>query len=50
MNLQVALAVQHFLINIGLGMSMGHSAVLLPQLKNTDSGLDVDEDTGSWIG
>ncbi|PSN44752.1 hypothetical protein C0J52_10736 [Blattella germanica] len=47
---QVALAVQHFLINIGLGMSMGHSAVLLPQLKEeADSGLQVDEETGSWI-
>ncbi|KAJ9597741.1 hypothetical protein L9F63_011349 [Diploptera punctata] len=46
---QVALAIQHFLANIGLGMSMGHSAVLLPQVQHDDSGLDVDNDTASWI-
>lgn len=46
---QVVLAVQHFLSTMAMGMSMGHSAVLLPQLQEEDSEFVVDDETASWI-
>ncbi|PSN33977.1 hypothetical protein C0J52_21998 [Blattella germanica] len=37
------------LAGISIGMSMGHSAVLLPELQSPNSTLPIDEDMGSWI-
>jgi hypothetical protein len=47
---QVVIVCTYVLVGISLGMSMGHTAVLLPQLKSVNSTVYVDEDTGSWIG
>ncbi|XP_052752918.1 facilitated trehalose transporter Tret1-like [Galleria mellonella] len=33
----------------GMGMVMGFTAVLLPQLRSPDSPLQVDDSSGSWI-
>lgn len=34
----------------GCGMPIGYSAILLPQLKNTNDSLHIDDTMGSWIG
>lgn len=32
------------------GMPVGFSAILLPQLKNHNGSLRIDDEIGSWIG
>lgn len=32
------------------GMPVGYSAILLPQLKNDNGTMGIDDETGSWIG
>lgn len=32
------------------GMPVGYSAILLPQLKAVNGSLQINDDTGSWIG
>ncbi|XP_069692180.1 facilitated trehalose transporter Tret1-like isoform X2 [Periplaneta americana] len=48
---QVMLGMAHLLLVSAIGMSLGHSAVLLPKLKEEEanSNLYVDEETGSLI-
>ncbi|KAJ9586663.1 hypothetical protein L9F63_019765 [Diploptera punctata] len=36
-------------VGTSYGMSLGHSAVLLPLLQANNSGIVIDEDMGSWI-
>jgi hypothetical protein len=48
--LQVLLAFIGCVVGTSYGMSSGHSAVLLPHLQSENSTLQIDTDTGSWIG
>lgn len=32
------------------GMPVGYSAILLPQLKNVNDSMQIDDEIGSWIG
>lgn len=37
-------------LTAGVGMPIGYSGVLLPQLYEINSTLHIEEDIGSWIG
>lgn len=37
-------------LTTGVGMPIGYSAVLLPQLNETDTTVKVNQEMGSWIG
>lgn len=38
------------MLTTGIGMPIGYSAVLLPQLAEINGTLKIDEGMGSWIG
>lgn len=39
-----------FILMAGCGMPIGYSAILLPQLLESNGTLHIDTETGSWIG
>ncbi|KDR23749.1 facilitated trehalose transporter Tret1-2 homolog [Zootermopsis nevadensis] len=46
---QVIIVCAYLLVGMSVGMSLGHTSGLLPQLNSVNSSVYVDEDTGSWI-
>jgi hypothetical protein len=48
--LQLLVAGAAFILAAGIGMPIGYSAVLLPQLQHVNSTLPTDDEIGSWIG
>ncbi|KAJ9583150.1 hypothetical protein L9F63_022512, partial [Diploptera punctata] len=46
---QIFISIASWLIGTSYGMSMGHSAVLLPHLRAENGSLYIEEETGSWI-
>lgn len=39
-----------FTLMVGCGMPIGYSAILLPQLLESNGTLHINTETGSWIG
>lgn len=48
--LQFAFALIANIANISPGMSLGFSAVTLPQLQDENATFHIDESQASWIG
>lgn len=48
--LQLAATVATHVNSVSVGMCQGYSAVLLPQLEDSNSSIQVNTDEASWIG
>ncbi|XP_069700032.1 facilitated trehalose transporter Tret1-2 homolog isoform X1 [Periplaneta americana] len=46
---QIMITLAVGIISFSCGISIGHTAVLIPRLRQNDSSLPTDEDMGSWI-